>query len=421
MAVKRKHQFLMVAVSCLAGFIAVETGIRFFSRTDADGNRYFRNLRLKPYHLPVERSRKLIREYQGAQAGARLIYDPVLGWKPQPGVGGFNGHGFFSSTPDPGPNPVAGRVRIALFGGSFTAGGADQGWWKVVDSQVNAQGLKAEILNFGVGGYAIDQAYLRWKQQGAGFHPQIVIYGFSSCFCYDDLNFLRMIKDPSSGIPFAKPRFTLDSKNELQLLNVPTPKPEDVTAFVAGLEKWPLLPYEYFFDPSDYRASPWRKILLFSLIEAKINAIKPRYVRPSAHDKAVTSLFVDPSLEPARLAVEILKQFKKEVEDSGGIFLMVHLPSVPDLAWLRDKKTLPFASLLDSMQKIAPVIQPESRMFETMGGREFSSFFNDGHYREELNDAVGKTVASFLIEHFDSNGRPIQPALNAQADQKPAH
>ena len=36
-------------------------------------------------------------------------------------------------------------------------------------------GIRAEVLNFGVGAYGMDQAYLRWREQGKNFAPDIVI------------------------------------------------------------------------------------------------------------------------------------------------------------------------------------------------------------------------------------------------------
>ncbi len=77
------------------------------------------------------------------------------------------------------PTPTPGRVRVAAFGDSFTHGdGVDNAdvWTEVLAR--SRPGL--EILNFGVGGYGLDQALLRYRLDGRGYRPHLVLIGYMS-------------------------------------------------------------------------------------------------------------------------------------------------------------------------------------------------------------------------------------------------
>ena len=83
-------------------------------------------------------------------------------------------------------------------------------------------------MNFGVGGYGMGQAFLRWLHLGAQFQPDIVIFGLQPENLKRNVNVFRQMLVPA-GMPFSKPRFALIAQ-ELTLLNAPTLPPEQLTA-----------------------------------------------------------------------------------------------------------------------------------------------------------------------------------------------
>jgi len=157
----------------------------------------------------------------------REMLDPLLGWRYRAGYASptdhLNAQGLrarreYSTVPAPG------TLRVAAFGDSFVYGNevsdADA-WCAVLEARSDA----LEVLNYGVGGYGLDQALLRFESEGMALHPDIVLIGFTP----DDLRrvvnvYRRFIS--SRELPLAKPRFVLSGDSLAHVAN-PLPRRED--------------------------------------------------------------------------------------------------------------------------------------------------------------------------------------------------
>ena len=383
-----RARLIVVCVPFILGLLLAEGAIRLMSKTDVDGNRRFRDTRLKPYYTPVRKAEHVIAQYL-ATNDSLIIYDPQLGWSQRPNVGHHNPAGFIASEPAVPKEPSPGRLRIAIFGGSYTEGTFEGGWWRVLESELNRNGIPAEVLNFGVAGYGMDQAYLRWKRDGAPYRPQIVIFGFCVGNSYDNLNLIRMIKDPDTSIPFAKPRFVIEGE-DLRLINSPTPAPSGMAAIIANPAAWPLSARDFFWVPQDFQMAWWRRSLLAALAEAKFSA-KSRLVSPES--------FYQMAGEPAQLALRITAKFQAEAQVAGSAFLVAHLPHVTELEAWKAKGRFPHEELYAAVKSRTPVISPERAMLAACGDKPPRPFFSDGHYSAEFQAVVGKEIASFIRAH----------------------
>ena len=70
--------------------------------------------------------------------------------------------------------------RVAIVGDSFTFGLGvpfESSWGAQLE---NSMTNTVEVLNFGVNGYGIDQAYLRYTRDAKPLHPEMVILSFIS-------------------------------------------------------------------------------------------------------------------------------------------------------------------------------------------------------------------------------------------------
>ena len=157
----------------------------------------------------------------------REVLDQVLGWRYRPGyrkgndivsLQGLRSERLYAQTP---PN---GTLRIAAFGDSLVYGN-EVGTPEVWTSQMEHSCKQIEVLNYGVGGYGVDQAYLRYLSEGSLYAPHVVLIGFVP----DDLRRLvnvyrRFIDDRE--FPGFKPRFMLEG-NTLKLLPNPFPSLSD--------------------------------------------------------------------------------------------------------------------------------------------------------------------------------------------------
>ncbi|MGH9198097.1 MAG: hypothetical protein ACRD1T_20485, partial [Acidimicrobiia bacterium] len=148
--------------------------------------------------------------------------DSELGWRYRPGYrdsqNQMNLQGL-RSTREYATVPGPGVIRVAAFGDSFVycneVGNHDS--WPTL---MEAMSPSLEVLNYGVGGFGVDQAFLRYMNEGSMLSPDVVVMGFAP----DDLRRLvnvyrRFISNRE--FPLIKPRFLLASDNDLQLLPNP--------------------------------------------------------------------------------------------------------------------------------------------------------------------------------------------------------
>lgn len=116
-------------------------------------------------------------------------------------------------------HPPRGILRVSTFGDSFTHcsdvknGETWQAFMESYDSNL-------EVINFGVGSYGLDQAYLRYLEDGRQYRSHIVLIGFMSENIYRNVNTFRPFYFSNAGIPLAKPRFEIKSE---KLSLIPNP------------------------------------------------------------------------------------------------------------------------------------------------------------------------------------------------------
>jgi hypothetical protein len=164
-------------------------------------------------------------------------HDPELGWVPladysSEGVS-TNSRGLRGKTEHAVPKPPGTR-RIVVIGDSFTwgLGVRDEETWPAVLGTLLPD---AQVINLAVTGYGTDQQFLRLQQEGFRYEPDLVIVGFFGPDCVRNVRSFRS---------YAKPRFELVGE-ELRLVNVPVPAPDEVAARWARPEPfsyaWTLL------------------------------------------------------------------------------------------------------------------------------------------------------------------------------------
>jgi hypothetical protein len=250
--------------------------------------------------------------------------------------------------------------------------------------------VKCEVLNFGVGGYGMDQAYLRWNKDGARWRPHVVIFGFFADDCYRNLNLLRLLRVPDSGISLMKPRFVLEGDG-LRLVNSPTPSPEETPAIVRDFPAWPLAVHEGFFQAEDFRPKPWRWSRLGAYIEARLT-LPGRAARAEE--------FFRPGGEAGQVTLRLLRNMRHEVTAGGAAFYVVHLPGEMDLIDLRRSDRMPHTALLARLREEQEVIDVAPALLAAGQGRTSREFFDDGHYGEEFHRLSGEVISGVLARRF---------------------
>lgn len=350
-----------VLLGLLVAFLLAEVAVRLMGQTDEDGNFFFRGKLIGAVHPQVQWVRRQMERYRQSD-NSRMISDPDTGWSPRPQNVTHNGryryerHGIRTGSIDSPyrKQPAAGVLRIALFGDSFTHGDDvpfEESWGYLLERKLKAAGYRAEVVNFGVSAYGMDQAFLRWRFLGREFAPHIVLFGFQAENVNRNVNLLRGFYVLHTGIPFSKPRFVLEEDGRLRLINRPALPPDEVPRVMAHMDEWELSRYEWFYNPDDYRRRFWQRSRFLSLLMDRLT----RQEEPGLSRPGPTLLRGG---QPARLTRRILQEFRRDVQQQGGRFFVIHLPKKSDLQRLLRHRPLPDAGLWEDVSAEQDVIDP---------------------------------------------------------------
>lgn len=368
--------------------------MRHFGRFDEDGTFVLHGHRIRPYRPPIPSVERNLRAYL-SHPGGYMAFDAELGWTNRPDAqsqGGLyraNSAGLRADRDfEPGAPP--GVLRIAIFGDSFVHGHdvplpgtlAPQ-----LKELLERGGTPAETLNFGVGGYGIDQAYLRYHREGPPYHPAIVLLGLQVENIERSVNVVRAFYFHDTGIPFTKPRFILDGKN-LRLVNSPTVPLDRITELLESFSRSPLLPFEFFYRAEDYEWLVYRRSRLLSSV---VDIARDRFGA-----RSTAARLLSPGSDATKLTLAIAERFRSEAEANGSRFLLVYLPIRPALEALAAGRRDPYAPLVDLFRARFRLIDPSDLFSAELRRRPVESLLRS-HYTPEGNRLVAEAIAIQLL------------------------
>lgn len=382
---------LIVCATVLLTLILLEAVVRLAGGTNADGQHTFMGYTLEPYVLPVSELRANMEDYlaKGAKYKASIIFDEMLGWVWKPhatrlsGELTINGAGMRSQR-EYSQEPPPDTLRIALFGDSFVDSSSlpdDQAWGNQLEVMLNQTGIRTEVLNFGVGGYGMDQAFLRWRHEGKDYAPDIVIFGFLASDLDRNVNIFRRVFR-SNGMSLTKPRFILTDQG-LELLNQPTLQPEELIAVFESFENHPLAPYEHYYQSRNIAGRWWTSSRLAAFIYE---------VLKQQNEEVEKREDWGPDSERGMLGQAIVDAFAADVAAHDTAFFVLHLPGKLDLRRYHDGQPQPYQFLLDHFEASYHYIPFE----EYLAPRYVDNvYYPDGwHYGPEIEGILAQTVAA---------------------------
>lgn len=317
-----------------------------------------------------------------------LAYDEQLGW-----TVGSNRYTPYDPHKDEGPywssaeglraphegvvySHVTKKTDIAIVGDSFTFGDEvlhEETWGYELDRLL---GEEFRVLNFGVPGYGLYQAYRRYEVDVRPWNPKIVILGFIH------QNLLRStlvypFVSKTWKLPFSKPRPVL-SDGQLTVMNeraVPTE-----TIFSKGsILDLPALEYDSGYNPNNWQKSWYHSSYLLRLFTSLYS--------PWSTDSTEEELLP--------LDTEILKSFVRSVRQAGSIPMIVYFPNRSDLN--QSSSYLPLGKQI--LQEAGlQYIDPTSCLLKVPPSVRFQPI---GHYSPQSNVAVANCLADTVREALD--------------------
>ncbi len=383
---------LMVAMNLITLafiLIPIEIAVRLLSRDTWDAPILIDTVLLpRSWEKAAEHNSRIVDKASGELS--YLVYDEVTGWTVGPNRRSANGL-YLSSAEGlragsqgavlAGPKT---KHRVALVGDSFVFAervAFEDSWGHVLERDSNGT---LQVLNFGVGGYGVDQSYLRFKQEVLAWKPDVAILGFPWHDLLRTITVYPFINWPDWGIPFSKPRLVLDA-GELRTLNIPTIPPQKMYS-MGSISQLPFLEYDL-----GYRQDQWEwNITDASYAKRWLFASFPRFASRSSH------LSDD---ELIRLNAAILRTFVKLASEQGIVPVIAFFPDRPQITRLMRGEQAEAQRALKRLD--VPVVDTTACVLEV--GAQDAYVAGDPHYSPRGNSAVAKC-----------KGRALEPILAAR-------
>ena len=396
---KRLMQNALIAcTTVLLTLVLLEGVVRLLGETDADGQFTFMGYALEPYALPVTALVDGIENYISSadtKYHTEVIYDEMLGWTWAPhamqlsGKLTFNGASLRSQR-EYSQEPPPDTLRIALFGDSFTQSVLpdDQAWGNLLEIKLNQAGIRTEVLNFGVGGYGMDQAFLRYQHEGQHYSPDIVVFGFQPIDLHRNVNIFLRLTYHRHIIPFSKPRFVLTDQG-LELLNQPTLHPEEMIAVFESFENHPLAPYEAYYQSRNVAGRWWAS----SRLAAFVFEVLKQQNEEMQKDRG-------PGSERGMLGQAIVDAFAADVKAHDTTFFVLHLPTKHNLRRYHRGEQASYQFLLDHFEDSYHYITLDEYLDPVYVDEVY---YPDGtHYGPEIDGILAQTVADAMQSCVES-------------------
>lgn len=373
---------LAVVLLAVVGEIIVRAGV-----TPSSQGLSFGQVRLAPHdwQATIEWNKNLLR-----RSPANISYfvqDRLLGWTV--GSSRQSKDEIYRSSKEGIRSPqvgidfagIQGFPRIAIVGDSYTFGlevPFEATWGNKLAEDLP---VRTQVLNFGVDGYGVDQAYLRYHRDVRPWHPDVVIFGFINHDLYRTMVVYPFISFPEWGFPFSKPRFTVEG-GQLNLVATSTESPESLFA-PESVAELPFVEYDPGYEKRDWEDRWYHRSYLVRLILGWF----PRWPDPSphaSHDAIVA------------LNAEILERFVREAIAEGSIPYIVYFPGRGDLSG-EERKDRDF---------IFSALRHKGLQYEDltpcMRHSEHLNLFIEGHphYSPEGNAVAAECLVPILRQKF---------------------
>jgi hypothetical protein len=328
-----------------------------------------------------------------------IAFDPALGWTVSRGMSRPANQAVYTSNsagmrasreyaltpPETGP-------RLAAFGDSFTHCDDvenDECWTAQLEQEVPG----TEVLNFGVSGYAPDQAWLRYQQEGRAYRPCAVLIGYMVENVNRVVNRFRPFYQPDTGITLGKPRYLLQGDG-LELLPTPARSPLDY-GDAAWVEK-ELGPHDFWYFPGMFAGGLLDTSHFIRLGRTAAYDRKFADLRDDNEDARDIGWAYGPDSEGLEVAARVLIQFARQVEADGATPVVLVFGRKSDVVAMRHNEKKVYEPLLQRLNRAdVSTIDLTERLFQE-SKRTGVERLIDKHYRAAGNEVVADALARRL-------------------------
>jgi GDSL-like Lipase/Acylhydrolase family len=325
-----------------------------------------------------------------------LVLDSVLGWRYRPShvdsMNQTNAAGLRSTHEYP-TLPRRRGTRVAAFGDSFVYGNevANRDAWPTLLERMDSS---LDVLNYGVGGYGTDQAFLRYRGEGSRLRPSVIIIGFVPDDIRRVVNVYRRFLSVRE-IPITKPRFVLDGTGRLVLRPNPVPDSSALARFVeepAAVRD--LGQDDYWYEPAIYANPLYDWSAAVRLGVGFWIRVRRRYIDG---DRVVRAGALNIQSEAFRIQMALFDEFARAAREAGARPLALLFPDRESLAETRatgHRLLDPLATALRARHIETVDVTDAFLAAEQKGAGGW--FMPGGHYSPAGNRLVATTVLGAL-------------------------
>jgi hypothetical protein len=334
-----------------------------------------------------------IRESLDRSVPHHVELHPVLGWRHTPNyplpMNRMNSVGL-RGTREYAPAPPAGVLRVAAFGDSFVYGAEvdNASSWT---GRLEIENADLEVLNYGVTGYGVDQAFLRYLLEGQAFSPHVVLMGFVP----DDINRIISVyrRFLSPGAALFKPRYVLGEHDELVLLESPLKTPGDYENLLTNPREIIRVGRNDYWYPACVYENPLHDYsATMRLVCAAGGQVYRRYLDS---DRPVKAGMFNENSTAFKIQMALFRKFSAAVHERGAVPLIVMLPDQKAVDRVRRGAPPSYGPLMTALRKnnLAYLDAADALAAGEDAAATSTLFAAGGHYSESGN----RRVAAWLI------------------------
>jgi hypothetical protein len=328
-----------------------------------------------------------------------IIYSSSLGWTIKPN--GFASDRYLANSKGIRANkeysllPAKNKIRISSFGDSFTHCDdvKNEETWQ---QQLNRANSNLEVINFGVGAFGLDQAFLRYKQDGIHYKSDIIFIGFMAENIFRNVNVFRPFYLPQDGLSLAKPRFIIKN-GELFLLENPIQKLSQYKQLIAQPEV--VLPklgvYDHYFQIQSKQN--FVDSLSIDFLPS-IRLLKSFNYKLMNKNNIIKYDQYNQNSEAFQVTVKIFEEFRKSAIKHKSLPIIILFPSESDIIRYRHNKTKIYTPLLKHFKENNYPYIDIMDAFDKYGNNYGIRELFKGHYSPLSNQLVAKYILEYLQE-----------------------
>jgi hypothetical protein len=371
--------------------------------------RHHRGIAFDPADRLSDRHRQLIEGFLH-NPPSYTVYSSSLGWTIKPNGAsklyransqGIRGDREYSFTPPPG------FIRISSFGDSFTHchDVENQDTWQ---ERLTELLPNSEVLNFGVGAYGLDQALLRYRQEGVRFISHIILIGYWPGDIYRNVNVFRPFLSPKASSPLTKPRFTV-MNGDLALLPNPMRELDQYNELLANPREtlnW-IGTHDHFYGNTRYESCRFDFLPSVRLAKIAKGVINRKY-----RNDIISDGYYNEASEAFDVTRRIFDQFYESAAGNKSLPVFVLFPGRDDVAQYLKAGTKKYSPLLKYFDKSGYLYVDLLGAFDNAGrDYEVGDLFV-GHYSPLANRLAAGHIHDYLRERGLTDPAGVSRALN---------